>query len=167
MVSEGVWDVGEVEVVGRVKIPTHAQRTRKSGPPAYRYQYRSIAIIGVDVEAQDGVDFYGLGAALGGAEFPGGEGGQDFGGHGGGAGFEDLEIFQVAGGVEGAFDDDAGVREIGGEIGAKTLRAGESSGVVGGEIGFGELHDCGADVGVDIDGVIVAGEFAVEIECAT
>jgi hypothetical protein len=51
-----------------------------------------IAVVGVDVEAEDGVDFDGLGAAGGGAEFPTGQGRHDLGGHGGGAGFEDLEI---------------------------------------------------------------------------
>ena len=58
-----------------------------------------IAVVGVDVEAENRVDFYGLSAAGGGAEFPAGQGGHDFCGHGGGAGFEDLEIFQVAAGV--------------------------------------------------------------------
>ncbi len=52
----------------------------------------SVAVVGVDVEAEDGVDFDRLLAAHGGAEFPGGECGHDFGGHGGGAGFEDLKI---------------------------------------------------------------------------
>ena len=126
-----------------------------------------VAVVGVDVETEDGVDFHGLGAAGGGAEFPVGESGHDFCGHGGGAGFEDLQIFQIATGVEFAFDDDAGVGKSGGEIGAEALRTGEGSGVgvrVG--IGFGELHDDGADVGIDVDGVVVAGELAVEIECS-
>jgi len=53
---------------------------------------QSIPIAGVDVETEDGIDFYGLGAAGGGTEFPAGKGGHDLGGHGGGAGFEDLQI---------------------------------------------------------------------------
>ena len=75
-------------------------------------------------------------------------------------------MLQVAGGVECAFDDDAGVRKICGKIGAKALGAGECAGVMRGGvgIGFGELHDDHADCGVDVDGVIVAGKLAVEIE---
>ncbi len=80
-----------------------------------------IAVVGVDVEAEDGVYFDGLSAADGGAEFPCGEGGHYFCGHGGGAGFEDLKIFQVAAGIEFAFDDYAGVGKVCGEIGAEAL----------------------------------------------
>ena len=126
-----------------------------------------IAVVGVDVEAEDGVDFDGLGSAGGGTEFPAGEGGYDFCGHGGGAGFEDLKIFQVSRGVEFAFDNDAGVGKVGGEIGAEALGSGEWSGAgMGVGIGVGKLHDDDARGSVDIDGVVIAGEFAVEIECA-
>jgi hypothetical protein len=50
----------------------------------------SIAIVGIDVEAEDGVDFNRLHAAHGGTELPAGQGGHKFCGHVGGAGFEDL-----------------------------------------------------------------------------
>jgi len=124
-----------------------------------------IAVVGVDVEAEDGVDFDGLRATHGGTKLPAGQGGHDLRGHGGGAGFEDLQIFQVAGSVEFAFDHDAGVGKIGGQIGAKALRTDECAGAcVRGRVGFGELHDDGADRGIDVDGVVVAGELAVEIE---
>jgi len=81
--------------------------------PAPLLTYPSLkAVVGVDVEAEDGIDFDGLGAAGSGAEFPAGKCGHDFRGHGSRAGFEDLQIFQVAGGVEFAFDDDAGMGKI-------------------------------------------------------
>jgi len=123
------------------------------------------AVVGVDVEAEDGVDFDGLGAAGRGTEFPAGKCGHDFRGHGGGAGFEDLQIFQVARCVEFAFDDDAGVRKIFREIGAKALRSSERAGM-GMSVGvdFGELHHDGADGGVDVDRVVIAGKLAVEIK---
>jgi hypothetical protein len=54
---------------------------------------KSIAVIGVDVEAEDRIDFDGLGAASGRAEFPVGKRSYDFCGHGRGAGLEDLKIF--------------------------------------------------------------------------
>ena len=85
----------------------------------------------------------------------------------GGTGFEDLEIFQVAGSVESALDDDAGVRKVRGQIGAKALRAGRCSGLgVRGGIDFGELHHDRADRCIHIDGVVVARELAVEIKRA-
>jgi hypothetical protein len=52
-----------------------------------------VAVVGVDVEAEDGVYFDRLSAAQGGAELPGAQRGHDLDGHGGGAGLEDLEIF--------------------------------------------------------------------------
>jgi hypothetical protein len=67
-----------------------------------------IAVVGVDVEAEEGIDFDGLGATGGRAELPGGECGHDSCSHDGGTGFDDLQIFQIARGVEFAFDDDAG-----------------------------------------------------------
>ena len=124
-----------------------------------------IAVVGVDVEAEDGVYFNRLHTAHGGAELPGGQGSHDFRGHGGGAGFEDLEIFQVAGSVEFAFDDDAGVGKVRGQVGAQALWSDERSGErMRGGIDFGELHHYSADRRIEIDGVVVAGELAVEIK---
>jgi hypothetical protein len=82
-----------------------------------------IPVVGVDAEAEDGVDFDGLLAAHGGTKFPGGECRHNLGGHGGGAGFEDLQIFQIAGSIQRALDYEARVREVSGEIGAQALRA--------------------------------------------
>ncbi len=125
----------------------------------------SVAIVGVDVEAEDGVNFDWVLAAGGGAELPVGKCGEELGGHGGGAGFEDLNFFEIAGGGELAFDDHAGAGQCGGKIGAEALRPGERAGV-GVGCDFGELHDDGSVRSVDVDGVVVAGKFAVEIECA-
>ncbi len=126
-----------------------------------------VAVASVDVEAEDGVDFYGLGAAHGGAELPTGQGSHDLRGHCGWAGFEDLEIFQIAGSIESAFDHDAGVGKVCGQIGANSLRAGgRSSLIVRGGIDFGKLHHDRADRRIHIDGVVVAGELAVEIKRA-
>jgi len=128
---------------------------------------RLIAVVGVDVEAEDGIDFDGLRAAGGGAELPTAQGEHDLVGHGGGAGFEHLQISQVAGGVELAFDYDAGAGKICGKIGAKALWSGDCSGVrIRCRIDFGELHYHGADCRIDVDGVVVARELAVEIKRA-
>lgn len=57
--------------------------------------------------------------------------------------------------------------KICGEAGAEAFGSGERAGVrVGAGVGFGELHDDGASGSVDINGVVIAGKFAVEIECA-
>jgi len=37
---------------------------------------------------------------------------------------------------------------------------------VRGWVDLGELHHDGADAGIDVDGVVIAGKLAVEIECA-
>ncbi len=125
------------------------------------------SVVGVDVEAEDGVDFDRLSAASGGAKFPARQCGEDFRGHGGRPRFEDLKIFEIAGGVQLTFDDDASAGKVFGEIGAKALGSGKSASTVRVGIGFGELHDGSADVGVNVNGVIVARKFAVEIECAS
>jgi hypothetical protein len=92
LVSEGLWDDGAVAVVGRAQAPSIFD--------VYALSSLSlVAVVGVDVEAEEGVDFDGLGAARSGAEFPAGKGSHDSCGHGGGAGFQHLEIFQIAGGV--------------------------------------------------------------------
>src|SRR5208337_1332892 len=130
-------------------------------------QWALIAVVRVDVEAEDGVDVHGLSAARGGAEFPAWQRGHDFRGHNCGSGLEDLQIFQVAGCVQFAFDDYAGAGKVCREIGAQAFGSSESSGAgMRGGIGFGELHDDSADVGVDVDGVVVAGKLAVEIKRA-
>lgn len=101
----------------------------------------SESIVGVDVEAEDGGDFDGLGAAHGGLKFPGAQGGDDFRGHVGRASIENADIFHVARGIEGAFQRQAGVSKTFGQIDANRRRRGESSakGVRAG--GFiGELH---------------------------
>ena len=67
------------------------------------------AVVGVDAEAEDCGDCDRLVGARGGLKFPAVEGGYDFGGHLGGAGLEDADVSQVAGSVEGAGDDHAGV----------------------------------------------------------
>lgn len=46
------------------------------------FAIRSIAVVGVDAEAEDGVDFHGLFATHGGAELPAWQGGHHVGGHG-------------------------------------------------------------------------------------
>ncbi len=93
-----------------------------------RFSQLLIAVVGVDVEAEDGVYFYRLLAAHGGTELPAGKRGHNFRGHGGGAGLEDLKISQVAGSIEPAFDHDAGMRKIRRQIGANALRPGRRAG---------------------------------------
>lgn len=127
-----------------------------------------ITVVGVDTEAEDGVHFNWLLAAHGGTELPTGKGGHDFRGHGGGAGFEDLQMLQVAGSVQRASDDEARVGKVGGKVGAQALWTDQRSSLtMRGGIGFGELHDCGADWRIHVDGVVVAGELAIEIKRAT
>src|SRR5258708_1252577 len=96
-------------------------------------------------------------------ELPTGQRAHTFSRHATGAGFEHLEISQVARSIEFAFDDDAGMGKIARQIGAKALWASERSGVRG-WIGLGELHNHRAERRVHIHGVIIAGKFAVEIK---
>jgi hypothetical protein len=124
-----------------------------------------IAVVGVDVEAEDCVDFYRLSAAHGGAELPMRQRGHDLRCHVGRARFEDLEILQLAGSIECAFDDDAGVGKAGGQIGEVASWAGEGFGLsMRGGINLGELHHDRADRSIHIDRVVVAWELAVEIK---
>src|ERR1700683_2567012 len=82
-----------------------------------------IAVVGVDVEAEDGVYFNWLCAAHRGAELPTRQRGHDLGGHGGRAGLKHLQLSQVAGCIEFAFDYHASVSQAGGQISAQALRA--------------------------------------------
>jgi len=77
-----------------------------------------------------------------------------------------LQISQIAGRIESAFDHDARAGKVRGQIGAKTLRANECSCARGRGcgIGFCELHYDRADSGIHIDGIVVARKLAVEIK---
>src|SRR5208283_116594 len=125
-----------------------------------------IAVVGVDVEAQDGVYLDGLIAAHRRAELPAVQRGQDLGGHGCGTGFENLEIAQIAGRFQSALHYHAGTRQIRRQIGAHPFRADQSSGSAGGRVDFGVLHHYGAQVRSHVNTVVVPGKLAVKIEDA-
>ena len=93
--------------------------------------------------------------------------GKELGGHLRWTGVEDLKIFQIAVGVETALDHDAGAGQVLRKGDPQAARAGQRGRfVVGVGVGFGELHDHGAERGIDVIGVVVAGKLAVEIEGA-
>lgn len=66
--------------------------------------YVRLALASVDSETNNGIYFNRVVAPEGGPEFPAMQSHQDFGGSFGGAGFENFEVFQVAGAIEGAGD---------------------------------------------------------------
>src|SRR5712691_4049012 len=75
-----------------------------------------VPVVGVDVEAEEGVDFNRLCTAHGGTELPAWQRGHNLCSHSSGTGFEDLQISQVAGRIEFAFDHDTRAGKIGGQI---------------------------------------------------
>ena len=129
-------------------------------------QWALIAVVRVDVEAEDGVHFYRLLAAHGGTEFPIGQGLHDLGRHCGRAGLKHLQISQIAGCVESALYYDAGARKIRREIGAHALRADQRACQACRWAHFGELHYCRAEIRIHVNCVVVAGELAVEVKGA-
>src|ERR1039457_3664433 len=135
-----------------------------AGAPLKRRSSTLIAVVGVDVEAEYRVYFDWLDAAHGGAGISNAQGGYDLNRHRGGAGSGDLQIPQVAGGVEPAFDYDAVVGKVRGQFGAHALRADDCPLPTRGGIHLGELHHYRADRRIHVNGVVVAGELAVEIE---
>lgn len=90
---------------------------------------RSEAVVGVDVEADDGFDFYGLVAAQGRLEFPGAQGGYDFGSHIGWARLENVQVAGIAGSIDEAGDDHTRA----GQPGRKVFANRDWSGKIGAE----------------------------------
>jgi hypothetical protein len=112
------------------------------------------SVVGVDVEAEDGGDFYGLASAHGGLEFPGAQGGYKFGRGFGRAGFEHVDVSHVARGVEGAFYHHAHVRQAGGNIDAHGQRRRKCGAEGMGGCGFiGKFHADRAGCAVEISAV--------------
>jgi hypothetical protein len=115
------------------------------------------AVVGVDTEAQDRSDFYGLVAAHGRLELPTAQGKKDFCGHIRRSGFQDADVFQVAGSVESARNYHAGVGQAVSQIGAHCGwgREGRTVGMAGGRF-IGEFHDHRAHRSIEIGGVLLA-----------
>src|SRR5580693_3257548 len=82
---------------------------------------RLTAIVGIDVESEDGVHLNRLVANHHRAELPAGQGGHHFRGHVRGACLEDAKILQIAGNIENAGDHQARVRQSSRQIGANGL----------------------------------------------
>src|SRR5260370_23062442 len=87
----------------------------------------SISVIGVNAEAEKGVDFYWLPTAHGRTKFPALECCHNFGGHSRRAGLVNSKAFQIARSVEDAGNDHTRAGKSRREIGAQALRTGQAS----------------------------------------